>query len=253
MAQAFCSFRPVQCPPRLTLHAVSTYIGDMKRKPPRGFTLIELLVVVSIIAMLAAVLVPTINSSLRKGKRTACLSNLRQIAPGGLLFLEELEDDLPGDSSGAYNRFALSAIEHLPYLKCAVDVFDCPANRGIDKRDDTRIGNKPVPDDCVVPASDFYTDYEFSVYMNSVDNPGAGQNGIEDPNMVAYVWDNPWNKGGARAHEGGSNIGFLDGHSRFVSDSETWEDRDGTEYEWWDDQDPIWWQGRGHIWGANFP
>lgn len=47
---------------------------------PWGFTLVELLTVIAIIAVLATLLTATLSSAKRKARKTASISNLRQIA-----------------------------------------------------------------------------------------------------------------------------------------------------------------------------
>lgn len=61
----------------------------------RAFTLIELLVVITIIATLAALLLPVLSSAKQRGQRTACISNLRQIGAGISLALNENNDFFP--------------------------------------------------------------------------------------------------------------------------------------------------------------
>lgn len=53
-----------------------------KRLPARGFTLIEVLVVVTIIALLVAILLPSLHRARLQSRGALCLTNLRQIVNG---------------------------------------------------------------------------------------------------------------------------------------------------------------------------
>ena len=169
----------------------------------RGFTLIELLVVVAIIALLVAILVPSVQRALELAKSTVCLSNLRQIGTAmhlytsanasGLPAYEEpsasglTPDDWPvanGGWASAYqvNRNFMggnSIYDNYPsaanpnprklniYVQKAEEIFRCPADRGL-------VNATPITSDDMIPAYEATFAYDTStsyVYNSTVGVP----------------------------------------------------------------------------------
>ena len=59
------------------------------------FTLIELLVVITIIAILAAMLLPALVEAKERGRRILCLANLKQTTVSCLLYADDFNQELP--------------------------------------------------------------------------------------------------------------------------------------------------------------
>jgi prepilin-type N-terminal cleavage/methylation domain-containing protein/prepilin-type processing-associated H-X9-DG protein len=102
-----------------------------------GFTLIELLVVIAIIAILAAILFPVFAQARAKARQTACLSNLKQVGTGLMMYAQDYDETLPGNNSKSVEALDLPlgfmdpgsvrnwAKSLMPYVK-NLDVWKCP-------------------------------------------------------------------------------------------------------------------------------
>src|ERR1043166_4901014 len=76
----------------------------MKQMPNRidrqiGFTLIELLVVIAIIAILASLVLPSLNQAREKAKASICANNLKQWMFAMNLYIDDNNETLPVDTT----------------------------------------------------------------------------------------------------------------------------------------------------------
>src|ERR1051326_640189 len=107
----------------------------MKRQRCRsGFTLIELLVVIAIIAILAAILFPVFAQAREKARQTMCVSNMKQIGLGVMMYAQDYDEKMPynyeylWDANGKQIPGTLLWWQDLvrPYVKNEA-VYTCPS------------------------------------------------------------------------------------------------------------------------------
>ena len=93
-----------------------------------GFTLIELLVVIAIIAILAAILFPVFARAREKARQTSCLSNVKQIALGLSMYVQDYDERFP--TLYYYTTGTPSRVDYVqsihPYIN-NMDVWNCPS------------------------------------------------------------------------------------------------------------------------------
>jgi prepilin-type N-terminal cleavage/methylation domain-containing protein/prepilin-type processing-associated H-X9-DG protein len=202
----------------------------------RGFSIVELLVVVGIIAVLVAILVPTLSRARANALRASCLSNLRQTHTALLLYGNANRDAVPIGYrrtkqfnsmiwSNTANRFVLFGILYQANLLDTPDTFYCPA----ENNPRFMLGTPenpwpPGPDGD--PALPVQAGYGFRPEVDLPDdlaNPPASMTNFTMPKLQqfkdrAIVADlaNSSVRISTR-HERGVNVLFGDGSARFVN------------------------------------
>ena len=92
----------------------------------RAFSVVELLVVVAIIAILAALLLPVLAQARERGRRAACLSNLKQIGLGLEMYVNDADGYYPNTFFGSPFPGQYRWMDTLqPYIK-SEQIFVCP-------------------------------------------------------------------------------------------------------------------------------
>ncbi|MEI6502053.1 MAG: type II secretion system protein [Armatimonadota bacterium] len=198
----------------------------------RAFTLIELLVVISIIAVLAAILFPVFARTREKGRQTSCLSNVCQIGTAVLAYAQDNDETLPDTSYGSAGDYQWPQA-CAPYLG-SWQLLLCPSDGGR-----TIVANRGAPGSTLSYAlSAAYTggSQVFAPHPVSANGPnGRSLSAIADhagtilsceyTGSGEIIWSGiagqPANLDSflAPRHNDGENVGFVDGHAKWLKAS----------------------------------
>jgi prepilin-type N-terminal cleavage/methylation domain-containing protein len=88
-----------------------------------GFTLVELLVVIGIIALLIGILIPTLSKARAAANRTACLSNVRQLGVGIIMYC---------NTNGGWFPTCAEPADGIAYIQFPEDWVYWQGNRNLD-------------------------------------------------------------------------------------------------------------------------
>ncbi len=209
------------------------------QKREAGFTLIELLVVITIIAILAALLFPTLRNAKEKARRTACMSNLRQINQGLRMYSDDSSDKAPR-TPGTTNSPGLNWSGYKALMKSYVaingasslqdKVFACP--------DDTfyydMVGGFQLVQKGLREQPPDYLSYAFNGgnartnsnapgiagrTLGSIREPTKTVLVAESPAFIPYSWHDPKPpapNGAPMFNDARNMVGFVDGHVSYI-------------------------------------
>jgi len=219
-----------------------------KNAKQKGFTLIELLVVIAIIAILAAILFPVFARARENARRASCLSNLKQMGLGTMMYVQDYDDTYPNAEelkSDGSTVLAYWSTTIQPYVK-STQLFRCPStsststlngNYGanalvfITQRSGNdltnHLGYQALKMSQVVSASTTYMLMDagnYEVWAREAHRntygwgyiPGVGQYGGDCGKATSSIQNDDCESG---RHFGGVNVAFADGHAKWLKSS----------------------------------
>lgn len=155
----------------------------------RGFTLIELMVVVAIIALLIAVLLPSLAAARDNARGAVCASNMRTVTTAGYMHLMQTD----GDRAPAHQGWVPFVLKQ---IGGEMEVFQCPSDEeplpipAIFLKQFDSGGHYP---DISLDGGFFarsrkpiwpYAPSDVAYFETEANNPTAGDHDFDD----AYVW-----------------------------------------------------------------
>ncbi|HVT14280.1 MAG TPA: prepilin-type N-terminal cleavage/methylation domain-containing protein [Fimbriimonadaceae bacterium] len=192
---------------------------DIRSSRFGAFTLIELLVVIAIIAILAAILFPVFAQVKQAAKKTACLSNSKQLSLGVLMYSGDWDEVLPPTQDAA---LVLWPNLIRPYTKNA-QIRICPSDAeatnsyGLNELIFVDITDYlPNPPPFLPTETSLQTPSE-TIMLGEL---GSGDD-LKTPRENAYKLtapdgdlNDPYDARPAARHFDQANLAFFDGHSK---------------------------------------